>query len=106
VSFRWFSDARVLADPGCSAWRLSEPEQHGKEREKADEDEDNGDGGDRRLLSLLGHPRNRGERFTPQVTKRPPVLPNRNEERQDAARDQREPQVPRRLWKIGGAGPG
>src|SRR5215813_11022689 len=106
ISFRWSVVSKVLMGLHCSTARLSESQQHGKEGEEAYKDEDNGNSRDRCLLSLLGHPRDRGERFAPQVTKRPPVLPNRNEKRQDAARNQREPEVPRRLWKIGGAGPG
>src|SRR5712671_2973889 len=38
--------------------------------------------------------------------KRPMVLPNRNDKRQDAAENQREPEVVRRLRKIGRLGPG
>ena len=57
-------------------------------------------------IPSFGHSGDRRERSAPQVANRPPVLPKRNDERQDAARNQREPQIFRRGWKIGGAGAG
>src|SRR5215470_8595473 len=85
---------------------LREAKQHRKEGEKANADEEEGDRHDRRLLSLFGNACDWRERLTPQVTKAPPVLPNGNDECQDAARDQRESQVFRCRWKIVGTGSG
>ncbi len=100
----WFRKCSLVSVARAS--RLREAEQHGKEGEKTDADEENGDRHDRRLHPLLGDAGDRRERFAPQITKAPPVLPNRNDERQDAARDQRQPQIFRRGWKISGAGSG
>jgi hypothetical protein len=44
--------------------------------------------------------------FTPQIANRRAILTKRNDESQDAARDQREPQILRCGWKIGAAGTG
>ena len=60
----------------------------------------------RRLHSLLCHSGDWLERSAPQIANRPKVLPKRNDERQDAARNQREPQIFGRGRKIGGAGAG
>src|SRR5262249_26380836 len=85
---------------------LGETQQHGEEREEADEDEDNSDSNDWGVLSLCGTPRERRVRFAPQITNAPRVLPNRNRKRQDATRDQCEPQIPRCARKISSARPG
>src|SRR5262245_49932909 len=85
----------------CEApYLLGETQQHGKEREEADEDQDNGDSHDRGLLSFLGNARKRRVGFAPQITNAPRVLPKRNREGQDATRDQCEPQIPRCARKI------
>src|SRR5262245_19435642 len=51
-------------------------------------------------------PSQRRVRLTPKITNGPRVLPKRNRERHDAACDQCEPQISRRVWKIGGVGCG
>ena len=50
-----------------------------------DEDEKDRDRDDRRSQSLLRHSRNRGEGCAPQITHRPPVLPDRDHKGQNAA---------------------
>src|SRR5262250_300757 len=75
ISFRWSVVSKVLMGLHCSTARLSESQQHGKEREETDEDEDNGDSHDRGMLSLLGNPREWRVRFAPQISNGPRVLP-------------------------------
>src|SRR6516162_5511242 len=107
ISFRWSGWFRtcllLLAARRC---RVGEAKQQGEKGEQADADQDNGDGDNRRLLSFFGNAGDRRIRFTPQIANAPPVLPNRNEERQDSAGDQRKPQISRCVWKIGGVGSG
>src|SRR6516165_7738790 len=97
ISFRWSGSL-------ASAVLLGEAEQHREEGEKADADEEDRDRHDRRLHTFRGDAGDWRERVAPQIADAPPVLPNRNHQRQDAARDQREPQIFRRGWKIAGAG--
>ena len=67
------------------AVELGEPEQDCKKGEQAYENQDNGDCNDRRLYSLLGRAGNWRERLAPEITNAPPVLPNRDGERQNLA---------------------
>src|SRR5262247_3962584 len=97
---------KVLANLSCSAWRLDEPEQHSKKGEEANEDEENGDGDDRRMHSLLFQAGDWRERLTPHVANRPNVLPKRDQQCHDTASNQRQAQILRRMRKIGFAGAG
>lgn len=58
---------------------LSEAQQHSKESEEADEDQQNSDSNDWRLLTLLGNTGDWRKGFAPQITNGPPVLPNRDD---------------------------
>src|SRR5262245_31947065 len=100
----WFN---VLTGSPCELHvPLGETQQHGKKREEADEDEDDGDSYDRSSLPLLGNARKRRVRLAPQITDAPPVLPKGNGESQDATPDQCEPEIPWCVRKISSAGPG
>src|ERR1700730_1330522 len=104
----WFSCSRsshsdLLSLSLRPVW-LREPQQDRKEGEYADKYEEDGDRHDGRLHSLIANAGEWFERFTPQIANRPPVLPNRNHERHDAAQNKRETQIFRRGRKIGGVG--
>ena len=66
----------------------------------------NGDRDNGRLHSLSCHSRDGSERFAPQVTNRPSILPDRDDKCQNAAADKGEPQISRGVWSMGGADPG
>jgi hypothetical protein len=85
-----------------SARASGEAQQHGEEGEQADQGEQDADRENRRVHSLPGHSGDRRKGSAPQVTNRPPVLPNRHDERQNSASNERETQIHRRLWKVGG----
>src|SRR5439155_11795024 len=68
----WFRTC--LLHPAARPVWLRKAQQHGKEREQAYQDENNGDRNDRRLLSLLGNAGEWRVRFAPQITNGPPVL--------------------------------
>ncbi len=89
--------------PTAHFGRLHGTKQNGKEREDADQNDGDRDRVKRCLAALLCHSGDCRETSAPQVTQRPVVLPNRDDKRQDAAENQRQPQVVRRLRNTGRA---
>src|SRR5580658_5766871 len=102
ISFDPVANFRTTRWSACSsAEHLHETQEHSAEGERADQDEGERNRVQRRLLSLRCHSGELRESSAPQVTNRPVVLPNRDDEGPDAAANQRKPQVPRRCWMNG-----
>src|SRR5690242_16374157 len=80
VSSLWSSNSKNAHWARLLSSRLHQAQQHRKEGKYADQDQQDGNREDRRLQSLLGHPRKYGERSAPHVANRPQILPNRNDE--------------------------
>ena len=100
----------MLIDFGAASLyfcRLATPSEAARRKgEEANEEEGDCHRLERCLHSLILSFLRRRETSAPQISDRPMILPNRYDERQDSAGNQRQPQVVRRLRKIGRLAPG
>src|SRR5262245_57565014 len=76
-------------------------QEHRAEGEETDEDHGDRDDVDRRLDRSLRHPSDGMEVAAPQIGEHRPILMPRDEQREDAGSDQREPEIARRFGQEG-----